>query len=140
MEKDSLGTLAGSTNVSLQTLDVAWLRFHQSKEFFEELEIPNSITSNITRHYLDSITLLGTAGGYNTEGSEQLHVDLAKMGSNVSNKKEYVKQMLVWLQCGEKPCTSLISLHGWSPVPGDDEEIMGKATLSFVIRFVQATY
>ncbi|PPQ82936.1 hypothetical protein CVT26_004943 [Gymnopilus dilepis] len=125
MEKVFLGVLAGSTDVrvlqsvqgvldfiyyahfethtdrSLQMLDAAWLKFHQNKEIFEELGIRQhfniSKLHNI-KHYLDSIRLLGTADGYNTESSERLHIDLAKMGYNASNKKEYIKQMTVWLR------------------------------------------
>jgi len=38
------------------------------------------------------------ADGFNTEGSECLHINLAKLGYNSSNKKAYVKQTTVWLR------------------------------------------
>jgi hypothetical protein len=39
----------------------------------------------------------GTADGYNSEVSERLHIDYAKEGYRASNKKDYIKQMTVWL-------------------------------------------
>ncbi|KAF8951861.1 hypothetical protein BDZ97DRAFT_2004777 [Flammula alnicola] len=125
MEKVFLGVLAGATDTrvlqavrgvldftyyahfethcdeTLAQLDEAWRRFHENKEIFEELGIREhfniSKLHNI-KHYLDSIRSLGTADGFNTEGTERLHIDLAKMGYNASNKKEYIKQMTVWLR------------------------------------------
>ena len=125
MEKVFLGVLAGSTDAqvlravqgvidfiyyahfevhtdeSLRRLDDVWLQFHQNKKIFKDLKICQhfniSKLHNI-KHYLDSIRSLGTADGYNTESSERLHIDLAKMGYNASNKKDYVKQMTVWLR------------------------------------------
>ena len=37
------------------------------------------------------------ADGYNTESSEQLHIDYAKDAYQASNKKDYLRQMTVWL-------------------------------------------
>jgi len=106
MEKVFLGVLAGATDPgvihtvcvvlnfiyyvhfethydeSLVRLDAAWLTFHDNKVIFEYLEIHKhfniSKLHNI-KHYLDSIHSCGTADGFNTEGSEKLHVDLAKI-------------------------------------------------------------
>ncbi len=92
---------ASHTDESLKCLDAAWLMFHDNKDVFIALEIRQhfniSKIHNI-RHYMDSIRTHGTADGFNTEGSERLHIDLAKMGYLASNKKDYVRQMTKWLQ------------------------------------------
>jgi len=124
MEKVFLGVLAGATDPailhavqgvldfiyyahfkthsdeSLAQLDLAWLTFHNNKHIFEELGICKhfniSKLHNI-KHYIDVIRSHGTADGFNTEGSECLHIDLAKMGYRAGNKKQYIKQMTTWL-------------------------------------------
>ena len=48
-------------------------------------------------HYAEAIRSHGTADGYNSEASERLHIDYAKEGYRASNKKDYIKQMTVWL-------------------------------------------
>ncbi|KAG6808947.1 hypothetical protein H0H92_002281 [Tricholoma furcatifolium] len=90
------------TDETLTQLDAAWVAFHENKQVFEDLAIRKhfniSKVHNI-RHYLDSIRSLGSASGYNTEATERLHIDLAKVGYRASNKKEnYTKQMTVWLR------------------------------------------
>ncbi|KJA17560.1 hypothetical protein HYPSUDRAFT_146380 [Hypholoma sublateritium FD-334 SS-4] len=89
------------TDISLVQLDAAWLLFHENKDVFEDLEIRKhfniSKLHNI-RHYIDSIRSHGTTDGFNTEGSERLHIDLAKAGYLASNKKDYILQMTTWLQ------------------------------------------
>ncbi|PPQ71533.1 hypothetical protein CVT26_010393 [Gymnopilus dilepis] len=89
------------TDESLNQLDAAWLMFHENKEVFEELGIRQhfniSKLHNI-RHYYESIRSRGTADGFNTENTERLHIDFAKMGYNASNKKNYIDQMTLWLQ------------------------------------------
>ncbi|KAJ7169340.1 hypothetical protein C8R43DRAFT_945279 [Mycena crocata] len=49
------------------------------------------------KHYVDMIRALGTADGYNTELSERLHIDCAKLGYAASSKKNYINQMTRWL-------------------------------------------
>ncbi|KZT31614.1 hypothetical protein SISSUDRAFT_958813, partial [Sistotremastrum suecicum HHB10207 ss-3] len=39
----------------------------------------------------------GAADGYNTETSERLHIDFAKLGYRASNKRNYINQMTKWL-------------------------------------------
>jgi len=81
-------------------LDEAWATFHENKQVFRDLEIREhfniSKLHNI-KHYLDSIRSRGTADGFNSEGTERLHIDLAKLGYRASNKKAYIKQMTIWL-------------------------------------------
>lgn len=124
MEKVFLGVLAGATDPaviravraildfiyyahfethtdkSLRCLDEAWATFHENKKVFQDLLIRNhfniSKLHNI-KHYVDSIRYRGTADGFNTEGTERLHIDLAKLGYRASNKKAYIKQMTIWL-------------------------------------------
>ena len=88
------------TEESLARLDAAWLTFHQNKDVFVELEIRKHFNINKLhniRHYIDSIRSRGTADGFNTEGTERLHIDLAKIGYRAGNKKDYIRQMTVWL-------------------------------------------
>ncbi|KAJ3503514.1 hypothetical protein NLJ89_g8395 [Agrocybe chaxingu] len=88
------------TDESLAQLDAAWVTFHENKKIFEDLSIRKhfniSKLHNI-KHYVDSIRSRGTADGFNTEGTERLHIDLAKMGYRRSNKKAYIRQMTKWL-------------------------------------------
>ncbi len=49
-------------------------------------------------HYTSMIHSHGSAGGYNTEASERLHINYAKIAYNASNKKGYMKQMTVWMR------------------------------------------
>ncbi|KAG6823223.1 hypothetical protein H0H92_011026, partial [Tricholoma furcatifolium] len=82
-------------------LDAVWVSFHENKHIFIDLGIRDhfniSKLHNI-KHYLDSIRELGSAVGYNTEGTERLHIDFAKLGYRASNKKNHHKQMTRWLQ------------------------------------------
>ncbi|KAG6824370.1 hypothetical protein H0H92_007076, partial [Tricholoma furcatifolium] len=89
------------TEESLAHLDGAWRVFHENKHVFVDLEIRQhfniSKLHNI-KHYLDSIRELGSASGFNTEATERLHIDLAKVGYRASNKKGYMRQMVAWVQ------------------------------------------
>jgi hypothetical protein len=74
--------------------------FHDNKQVFINLEIREHF--NIPKihqmvHYIQSIKTHGTADGYNTESPERLHIDYAKDAYRASNKKDYVRQMTVWL-------------------------------------------
>ncbi|KAF8987416.1 hypothetical protein BDQ17DRAFT_1435655 [Cyathus striatus] len=154
MEKVFLGVVAGVTNSrvqkvvkgvldfiyyahfethtteSLTTLDDAWEVIHLNKDVFIELGVREhfniSKLHNI-KHYCDAIRSRGTADGFSTEGTERLHIDLAKNGYNASNKKEYTSQMTTWLQRQESIHEFGVYLQ-WA-VPGyvmelaeDDEE------------------
>ncbi|KAF8224594.1 hypothetical protein L208DRAFT_1510954 [Tricholoma matsutake] len=82
---------------SLAELDQAWVTFHEEKGIFENLEIQKhfniSKIHNI-KHYVDSIHSWGTTDGFNSEASECLHIDFAKLGYQVSNKKGFTVQMV----------------------------------------------
>jgi hypothetical protein len=49
-------------------------------------------------HYIPSIRSCGSLGQFNTETSEQLHIDYAKDAYRASNCKVYLRQMVLWLQ------------------------------------------
>ncbi|KZP30194.1 hypothetical protein FIBSPDRAFT_908162 [Athelia psychrophila] len=124
MEKVFLGIIAGATNASviralrgvidfiyyahfqehddesLAQLDAAWVMFHENKDIFVELEIRKHFNINKLhqmKHYFDMIRMHGTCDGYNSEGTERLHIDYAKMGYLASNRVGYIKQMTKWL-------------------------------------------
>ncbi|KAJ7875486.1 hypothetical protein B0H14DRAFT_3083210 [Mycena olivaceomarginata] len=79
---------------SLAQLDTAWLAFHNNKDVFHF----NINKLHKLKHYVDSIRSRGTADSFNTEGTERLHIDLAKLGYKATNKKAYTRQMTVWLR------------------------------------------
>jgi hypothetical protein len=88
------------TSKTLLALETALKKFHENKVVFIREGIRHHF--NIPKihqmqHYVEAIRSLGTADGYNTEASERLHIDYAKEGYRASNKKDYVKQMTVWL-------------------------------------------
>ncbi|OSX66647.1 hypothetical protein POSPLADRAFT_1133402 [Postia placenta MAD-698-R-SB12] len=92
------------TTDSIIQLEATLDAFHENKHVFadegvrDDFNIPK-VHSEV--HYGTSIRSLGTADGFNMEGSERLHIDYAKQGYRASNKKAYVKQMTVWLTCQE---------------------------------------
>jgi hypothetical protein len=74
--------------------------FHENKDVFVQAGIREHF--NIPKihamiHYLEAIKSRGSADGFNTESPERLHIDFAKEGYRASNKKDYIKQMVVWL-------------------------------------------
>jgi hypothetical protein len=90
---------------SLAKLDEAWAAFHRNKRIFIKLDIRehfNIPKVHSAKHYLDAIRSRGSAGGFNTKGTERLHIDYAKIGYKATNKKQYTKQMTKWLTRQEK--------------------------------------
>ncbi|KAM5544364.1 hypothetical protein V8D89_002024 [Ganoderma adspersum] len=97
--------LPSHSTTSLYRLSDALSTFHLNKDIFIELGICPHF--NIPKlhwllHYLQSIVNVGACDGLSTDISEQLHIDLAKMGYRASNHKAYLEQMVVWLTCHEK--------------------------------------
>ena len=89
------------TNNSLDALDNTLATFHANKDIMKELGIRDHF--NLPKlhqlsHYVQSITLFGTADGFNTELPERLHIDFAKEAYRASNKRDYEEQMVMWLQ------------------------------------------
>jgi hypothetical protein len=88
------------TSKTLICLETALKHFHENKDIFIQEGIRKHF--NIPKihqmmHYVEAIRSRGTADGYNSEASERLHIDYAKEGYRASNKKDYIKQMTVWL-------------------------------------------
>ncbi|KAJ6616697.1 hypothetical protein B0H10DRAFT_2389376 [Mycena sp. CBHHK59/15] len=117
MEKVFLGVLANATDPAVQRavrgiidfiyyahfeiIATTWAAFHDNKDIFILLEIRKHFDINKLhkiKHYTDSIHSRGTADGVNTENTERLHIDLAKIGYSTTNNKAYTRQMTVWLR------------------------------------------
>ncbi|KAF7333807.1 hypothetical protein MVEN_02337600 [Mycena venus] len=101
MEKIFLGVINGAADPAvIRALEDAWRLFHANKDVFltngvrDHFNIPKI---HSMQHYVAMIRALGTADGYNTELSERLHIDCAKLGYAASSKKEYIRQMSTWL-------------------------------------------
>ena len=88
------------TSESLEAMAKFLRDFHENKEVFiragirQHFNIPK-VHSMV--HYIEAIKSRGSADGFNSESPERLHIDFAKEGYRASNKKDYVKQMTVWL-------------------------------------------
>jgi hypothetical protein len=152
MEKVFLGVLAGATeprvqlaargvldfihyvhfethcDESLLQLDNVGRHFTTIKVFSSILKFAStSISAKIhkLKHYVDSIRSRGTADGFNTEETERLDIDLAKVGYNASNKGAYTRQMTVWLR-GQESVHKFGNYLQWAvpgyiaPSPSDD--------------------
>ncbi|KAJ7776026.1 hypothetical protein DFH07DRAFT_983220 [Mycena maculata] len=86
---------------SLAKLDAAWQAFHSNKSIFKTLKIRKKFDINKIhkiKHYVDAIRSRGTADGFNTENTERLHIDLAKMAYKATNRVTYTQQMTTWLR------------------------------------------
>ncbi|KIO23145.1 hypothetical protein M407DRAFT_215387 [Tulasnella calospora MUT 4182] len=96
-----LAQLPAHTSQTLAQMDDSLREFHKSKAVFVE----NGVRSNFNIpkihslvHYTDAIASHGAADGYNTEYPERFHIEYAKLGYRASNKREYEKQMVTWLE------------------------------------------
>ncbi|KZV87607.1 hypothetical protein EXIGLDRAFT_564596, partial [Exidia glandulosa HHB12029] len=95
------------TDETLKMMETALDEFHKHKDVFlntgatESLDLPK-LHSLV--HYTASIRLFGVTGGYNTEQTERLHIDLAKRGYEASNHREQdiLPFMCSWLERREK--------------------------------------
>ena len=88
------------TSKTLKSLQKALEAFHKNKNIFVSEEIREHF--NIPKihamvHYLAAIQSRGSLDGFNTESPERLHIDYAKDAYRASNKRDYVRQMTVWL-------------------------------------------
>lgn len=93
------------TSSTLEEMRTALVAFHENKDVFVELGIRQHF--NIPKvhwldHYIPSIVALGSCDGFSTDTFERLHIDFAKQGYRASNRREYLKQMVVWLTRREK--------------------------------------
>ncbi|KAG8735662.1 hypothetical protein FRC10_010291 [Ceratobasidium sp. 414] len=81
------------SDTELDSMDEALRIFHQLKDVFKEEEAVTTEKAfhgipkiHMISHYVRLIREFGTPDGYNTETSERLHIDFAKMGYRASNK------------------------------------------------------
>ena len=49
-------------------------------------------------HYIDTIMNKGSLDGYSTKISERLHIDYAKEAYRAGNQRDYIANMMLWLQ------------------------------------------
>jgi hypothetical protein len=76
------------TDTTLAQMQDALDTFHANKAVFMELGIRNDFDIpkiHSMRHYIQSIQSLGSADGYNSEGPECLHIDVAKNAYKASS-------------------------------------------------------
>ena len=96
-----LSQLQLQTSTMLNSLESCLNTFHRHKEIIIELKIHENF--NIPKlhsllHYINCIHSLGSADGYNMESPEHLYINFAKEAYRASNKRDYVEQMVIWLQ------------------------------------------
>ena len=93
-----------STN-TLAHLQESLSRFHNNKAVFIDLELNKAMNFpklHSMTHYQQSITLFRTVDNYNTEQTEQLHIDFAKYPYQATNRKDEYPQMTMWMEHREK--------------------------------------
>ena len=84
---------------------MALQRFHANKAIFVDLDIRQHFhfpKLHSLNHYLNSIKLFGTTDNYDTQHTEQLHIDFAKDAYCATNHKDEYPQMTLWLERREK--------------------------------------
>ncbi|KAF8581410.1 hypothetical protein K439DRAFT_1353989 [Ramaria rubella] len=82
-------------------------KFHAHKDAFlngggrdqNHFEIPKL---HARHHYPENIRWLGVPFNYTTEISERYHIEVAKKAHKATNCKNYITQMITWLECQEK--------------------------------------
>jgi hypothetical protein len=90
---------------TLELLDDALQRFHADKDVLIDLGIQDHfriMKIHFFDHYHSLIELFGTADGYDTEYTEQLHIDFTKDAYRATNHKDEYWQMVYWLERKEK--------------------------------------
>jgi hypothetical protein len=100
-----LSSYPAHSESSLDGMKAALDAFHWHKQVF--IDIGACLHFNIPKlhsmqHYINSIIDLGSLDGYTTDISEQLHIDFAKLAYCASNRKEYLHQMVTWLEQRKK--------------------------------------
>ncbi|KAG6859996.1 hypothetical protein C0995_000743 [Termitomyces sp. Mi166 len=117
------------TSKTLASLQSFLNMFHAHKDIFIKLECQEDFNIpkfHLMIHYVEAICALGSPDSYNTEASEQLHIDFAKEAYHASNKQDYVEQMALWLQRQEAMwtreafCKWVVDARYAEVVPGPD--------------------
>lgn len=120
--------LESHTESSLNAMQAALDVFDANKDIFitlgtrQHFNIPKI---HSMRHYIEMIKSHGALDGYNTETSERLHIDFAKNAYRASNKRDYLKQMALWLQRQEAihRFDAFLEWLGRNPVKVEEEEV-----------------
>ncbi|QRW10186.1 hypothetical protein RhiLY_09185 [Ceratobasidium sp. AG-Ba] len=93
------------TDSEIEAMEKALRIFHEHKYVFRRsgaLSTKKGFHAipkiHMISHYSHIIRKLGTPDGYNTETSERLHIDFAKLGYRASNKVNATKQMALYIQ------------------------------------------
>ncbi|QRV77053.1 hypothetical protein RhiJN_05068 [Ceratobasidium sp. AG-Ba] len=93
------------TDSELDAMERCLRTFHQNKLVFKPLSALQTREAfhgipkiHMIQHYTMLIRMLGTPDGYNTETSERLHIDFAKIGYRASNRVNAIKQMAMYMQ------------------------------------------
>jgi hypothetical protein len=93
------------TRDTIRQLEHCLSVFHDNKDVFLELGVRDHFNLpklHSLSHYASSIRLFGSTDNYNTEQSERLHIDFAKLAYRASNRKDAYFQMTKWLERREK--------------------------------------
>jgi hypothetical protein len=124
---------------SLWKLDEAWVIFHKNLQYFINMGVCKSHDDfnipklHLMQHYINSIISQGSVDGFSIESPECLHIDFAKNAYRVTNKRNYLKQMMKWLEC-QDACFRFSAylqwtvegynskLEGWSEVKEDEDD------------------
>jgi hypothetical protein len=100
-----LAQLPSHSSHTLARMDQSLSRFHDNKEVFVDLGICDHFKIpklHSLIHYIPSIQLFGTTDNYNTEQTEQLHIEFPKHGYEATNHKDKYYQMTTWAEHCEK--------------------------------------
>ena len=100
-----LAQLPEHNDGTLERMELALDDFHANKSIFVDLKIRSNFNFpklHSLLHYTSSIKLFGTTDNYNTEHSERLHINLAKVAYAATNRKDELAQMTLWLERNEK--------------------------------------
>lgn len=90
---------------TLTQLEEALRTFHATKGVFVKLGIRTNFNLpklHFLSHYVNLIRYLGTTDNFNTEYSERLHIEFAKLAYEATNGKDELSQMTIWLERKEK--------------------------------------
>ena len=121
-------SFASHSTETLRRLQDALDSFHEHKQVFithgirKHFRIPKI---HMMEHYIALIRAKGAADGFNTELSERLHIDLAKDGYRASNRKDYTKQMVTYLN-RQEAIQSFNTFLAWTAnQPGEPMTALG---------------
>ncbi|KAG9122401.1 hypothetical protein FRC07_001227, partial [Ceratobasidium sp. 392] len=97
--------LPAHTTTTISWLENALRQFHDSKDAFIQHGVRKHFNINKLHsmmHYAQSIRELGALDGYNTEGPERLHINIAKHAYQATNRNNFISQMVQYLERRER--------------------------------------